>query len=369
MSTTSRSVALECLRRIDHEGAFANLVVPAALARSGLDGRDRAFVSELVYGTTRWRRAADAVIDRFVMTEPDPLVRTVLRMGAYQLLVARVARHAAVSATVDVAPRRARPFVNAVLRRIAVAPEYWSSEAERLSYPDWIFERLTAELGAERAAATLSAMNEPATVTVREDGYVQDRSSQWVAAAVEAGPGDLVLDACAAPGGKATALSATGAAVVAADVADQRARLIAANAARLGVDTMVLVADAAQPPFTPGRFDHVLVDAPCSGLGALRRRPDARWRITEADIADLVALQRRMLDEAVRLVRPGGTLVYSVCTLTAAESIDHPVPHGAAAIAAAPPVGEWEPYGHGWRVLPHEHGTDGMVLLRYRVAP
>lgn len=365
--TSAREVALRCLERIDHDGAYANLVVPAALQHAGLDERDRRFVTELVYGTTRRRRSCDALIDRFVVSEPEPQVRTLLRLGAYQLEFAGVAPHAAVDATVGLAPKRIRPFVNAILRNIARTPMLWHSEADRLSVPDWIVARLVAELGHDDAVAAIEMMNEAPEVTERADGYVQDLASQWIAAAVSASVGDTVLDLCAAPGGKATAIAVSGAFVVAADLQPQRAGLVAANARRLGADSVqALVADATRPPFAPGSADHVLLDAPCSGLGTLRRRPDARWRMTEADMADLVALQQRMIDACAELVTPGGTFVYSVCTLTAAESIEHSVPEWLEPIVEPPPVGSWRPFGHGWRVLPHDHGTDGMVLLRYR---
>jgi 16S rRNA (cytosine967-C5)-methyltransferase len=267
------------------------------------------------------------------------------------------------------APKRVRGFVNAVLRRVAGSEMVWPSEAARLSYPDWIVETLTTELGAADATAALERMNEPAPVTVRDDGYVQDRSSQWVAAAVECAPGDRVLDTCSAPGGKSTAMATTGALVTAVDVRPHRVELVVANAARLGIGLAAVVADATAPPFEPSSFDAVLIDAPCSGLGALRRRPDARWRVTPADVRELAALQRRILDASAPLVRPGGRLVYSVCTFTAAESIDHPVPPGLEIDERPPPVGEWRPFGHGWRVLPQDDDTDGMVLIRYRAIP
>jgi 16S rRNA (cytosine967-C5)-methyltransferase len=175
-----------------------------------------------------------------------------------------------------------------------------------------------------------------------------------------------VLDACAAPGGKATAIAGAGARVVAGDVRVNRARLIAANASRLDVDVDTVVADATRPPFAPGTFDAVLIDAPCSGLGALRRRPDARWRIAPRDIPGLAALQRTMLAACAPLVRPGGRLVYSVCTLTAAESVDHPTPTGFEIDSRRPEVGTWRQLRQGWRVLPQDADTDGMVLVRYR---
>ncbi len=354
--TNARQVAYRCLQRIDHDGAYANLLLQSELGRSRLSERDRGFVTELVYGTTRMRRGCDALIDRFLVKEPQPSLRTLLRLGAYQLHFAGVAAHAAVGETVELAPKAARGFVNAILRRVGDTPMEWPDDAVRLSYPDWIVARLRTELGDETEAA-LSRMNEPAPVSVRDDGYRQDLASQWVAAAVEAAPGERILDLCAAPGGKATAMAASGAFVIAADLQMHRARLIQ------GVP--VVVSNAAAPPFPPTSFDKVLIDAPCSGLGALRRRADARWRITEADVGELAALQKRIISAAAPLVRIGGWLMYSVCTMTAEESIDHPVPVGYEPISAAPSA-DWRAYGHGWRILPHDHDTDGMTMIRYR---
>jgi 16S rRNA (cytosine967-C5)-methyltransferase len=368
---SARGVALDALRRIEQDGAYANIVLPRMLDSSGLSEADRRFATELVYGTTRMRRACDALTDRFVARPPDPATRTLLRLGAYQLAYADVPPHAAVGETVGLAPKRTRGFVNAVLRKVAASPldgMRWPSTATRLSYPDWIVERLRAELDDE-AEAALERMNEAPPVTIRSDGYVQDASSQWVAAAVDVTAGERVLDVCAAPGGKSTALAGAGANVTAADLRPSRARLVVANARRLGLDIHVVVADGRRPPFARAPFDAVLLDAPCSGLGALRRRPDARWRVEETDIVELAALQGELLTAAARLVRPGGRLVYSVCTLTAAESVDHPTPAGFDVDEAPLPVGSWEPFRQGWRVLPHRADTDGMVVVRYRRRP
>lgn len=366
--TTARAVALRCLERIDHEGAYANLVVPAELAGSRLDTRDRAFVTDLVYGTTRYRRACDALVDRFVLTEPRPAVRTVLRLGAYQIVFGDVAAHAAVGETVSLAPRSARGFVNAVLRKVVATPMRWPDRATELSYPNWMFDRFVDELG-DDAEPAMQRMNEPAPVSVRDDGYTQDRASQWVVNAVGARPGDRVFDMAAAPGGKAIGMAArtgaTGAFVVAHDVSFVRAGLMRSNVQRLGADVAVVVGDGTAPAFREASFDCVLLDAPCSGLGALRRRPDARWRVTADDIDQLAGLQRRLLQAAALLVRPGGSLTYSVCTVTAAESVAHPVPAGFR-VVSDPPAGMWRPFRHGWRVLPHDDDTDGMVLVRYR---
>ncbi|CAB4364471.1 MAG: hypothetical protein F2681_09530 [Actinobacteria bacterium] len=364
---SARAVAMRCLQRIDHEGAYANLVTAAELADSGLSDRDRRFVTDLVYGTTRMRRACDALIDRFVSQQPSPEVRTLLRLGAYQIHFAGVPAHAAVGETVELAPIRARGFVNAVLRRVSDTPMHqWPSEAVRLSYPDWIVQRLIAELGEVDAMATLAIMNEPPEVTEREDGYTQDLGSQWVVSAVPAEEGELVIDVCAAPGGKATGIASIGAFVIAADLQPQRVGLIASNILRVAASTAVpVVADATQSPFRSGCADHVLIDAPCSGLGTLRRRADARWRMQPAEVPVLAALQQRIIDESAPLVKPGGTLTYSVCTLLAEESIEHSVPAGFVPITDRP-LGEWQSFGDGWRVLPHDAGTDGMVVIRYR---
>ena len=362
---SARQVAYEALLRIDHDGAYANLLVPSMLSRSRLGDQDRRFVTELVYGTTRMRRACESLVERFVLTEPDPAVRTLLRLGAYQLAFAGTARHAAVGETVELAHPRVRGFVNAILRRVADAPIEWPDQASRLSYPDWIVDRFVAELGEFEAFAALECMNEPPPVSERADGYVQDLASQWVADAVDVQPGDLVLDMCAAPGGKATAMAADGATVIAAELRWHRLALIAENADRLGYDIALVAADGTAPPFAPSSFDRVLLDAPCSGLGALRRRPDARWRMSPEAIDDLVRLQHRLILGAAPLVKPGGVLVYSVCTITAAESIEHPVPDGFEVMCET--LDEpWQPFGHGFRLLPQNADTDGMTVIRYR---
>ena len=370
----ARTVALDLLGRIGEGGAYANLVLPGALERSGLGPADRRFVTELVYGTTRMRRACDHLVDRFLARPVEGRVRDALRLGAYQLAFAGVPRHAAVGETVAVAPRRARGLVNAVLRRVADAPVTWPDDGTRLSVPDWVLDELTASLGAERARAAVAAMNEPATVSERSDGYVQDPASQQVAAAVAAEAGERVLDLCAAPGGKATALAGAGARVVAADVRPRRAALVRGNAERVGVADQVAVvaADGTAPPWPPASFDRVLVDAPCTGLGTLRRRPDLRWRVEASAVPRLTSLQRRLVAAAADLVRPGGTLVYSVCTLTAAEStgVDDWLATERPDLAPVAPPGEpWQPWGRGAILLPQAAGTDGMGLFRYVRGP
>ena len=368
--TDARRVAIDAIVRIDDGGAYANVVLPGILAETDLEPRDRAFVTELVYGSTRRKRALDHVVDRFLLQDPPTAARAALRIGAHQLIEMGTPPHAAVSATVSAAPKRFRGMVNAVLRKVAAAAadgiEY-PSPAVELSYPDWMVARLVDELGADAAVAALRTMNEAATVQRRDDGYVQDESSRRVAALVPAAPGDLVLDLCAAPGGKATEIAGRGATVVAADLRLGRLGLVAANVARLELDERVPIvqADGTAPPFAPSSFDAVLVDAPCSGLGALRRRPDARWRITAADIDTLSALQGRLLAAAAPLVRPGGVLVYSVCTLTRQESVEVVARNAGlldelGSVSAGGPGDGWRTFGAGVEVLEPGAEHDGM---------
>ncbi|MCY3850256.1 MAG: hypothetical protein OXF75_05570 [Acidimicrobiaceae bacterium] len=330
MRADARRIAVDAVVRIESEGAYANVLLPKMLADVDLDARDKGFVTELVYGSTRRKRALDHVVDRFLVQEPPPVARAALRLGAHQLIEMGTPPHAAVSATVQAAPKRFRGLVNAVLRKVATAHSAgisYPSDAVALSYPDWMVARLREDLGNRKADDSLRSMNLPARPQRREDGYVQDPSSQRVAALVPAAPGDVVLDLCAAPGGKSTEIAGRGAAVLAADLRLGRAGLVVQNAERLGCSpeleangVAVVVADGTVPPFRRRTFDAVLVDAPCSGLGSLRRRPDARWRIQPQDIGELATLQQQLLKSAAELVVSGGTLVYSVCTLTAAET-------------------------------------------------
>ena len=372
----ARQLAAEALLRIERDGAYANIVLSPLLDSSGLEQRDKGFVTELVYGTTRMRRSCDWLVDRFL---PDPervdlVARTWLRLGAFQLAFLGTPPHAAVSATVEAAPKKISGLCNAVLRKVATSlPVVWPSDEVRLSQPDWLVARLSEDLGRERALAALEAMNEAASVTTRDDGYIQDEGSQLVAAAVDAEPGDLILDMCAAPGGKATALVSEGAIVVAADMRPSRLTLLSTNRDRLDIsstDMHIVGADGTSPPFRSNSFDRVLLDAPCSGLGALRRRPDARWRITQSDIDTLVEIQRRLFAQAVELVRPGGEVVYSVCTLTSAETLglDEWAAKNYPHLVARPlEITPWTPLGRGAILLPQDEGTDGMYILRLRM--
>lgn len=377
---SAREIALEALARVD-DGAYANIALPALLneldSQFELDDREKHFATELTYGTVRMRRACDWLVQRHITRDADEETLRVLHLGAYQLVFLKTAPHAAVSEMVELSPGWSKKFVNFCLRRVAedVTPR-WPDLATELSYPDWIVRALTNDLGPQVARRVLEAMNEPATVSTRDDGYIQDPASQMVAEAVGARPGERVLDLCAAPGGKATYMASKGAFVTAVDLHPHRADLITENVVKLGlVDRVeVRVGDATTMTYEEGTYDRVLVDAPCSGLGSLRRRPDARWRMDEREIVKLVKLQRALMSVAARAVKPGGTVVYSACTLTRPESVglDEWVAQNEPTLVAGERISEpgWEPIGTGARLIPAE--TDGMVMFRYRkvvVAP
>ena len=425
---TARSVALEVVRRVADEGAYSNLALSAALRRSSLDDRDRRLATDLAYGTLRRLLPLDdeiaAVADREIGAL-DPAVRAALRVGAYQLRHTRIPPHAAVGETVALAPGRARGFVNAVLRRLAEHPppepaghgddaislrtglapwavaelrralpiDQLEPAAAALAAPAELCLRVnlcradvravTAELstagldprpGAFRAEAVRISSTDPSSLPAFTDGRVtvQEEASVLVAAAVEAHPGERVLDACAGPGGKASHLACLvqpGGLVVAGDVSSSRAGMVRAAAARLGVPARVLVHDARRLPVPPV-FDAVLVDAPCSGFGAARRRPELLWRPRRDELARLARLQVAVLCGAADAVRPGGRLVYSVCTFPRAET-DAAV---RAFLAKRPDFEAWAVPGPGGRspqhrLWPHLHGTDAMFFAGFRRRP
>jgi 16S rRNA (cytosine967-C5)-methyltransferase len=224
-------------------------------------------------------------------------------------------------------------------------------------------------------ALVLSHGGDPRTIAAVREGRAtpQDQASQAVVAVLDPQPGERVADVAAAPGGKTTAAAERmrdRGLAVAADVHPGRVDLVRRAHDRLGLRAVrAVVADGRHPPFAPEAFDRVLLDAPCSGLGVLRRRPEARWRVTRADVDVLAALQRDLLSAAAALVRPGGVLVYSVCTVSDAETLA--VDEWARGTltrfdALEPPGAPWRRHGRGALVLPHDAGTDGMFVLALR---
>ena len=441
----ARRAAYDVVVAVDVDDAYANLMLPRLLRERALPARDAAFATELAYGTLRWAGVLDQVIatgSNRPVDSLDPQVRAVLRMGAYQLLHMRVATHAAVHATVDlaraVAGEKVVRFVNAVLRR--AAERDWPAWVDRLApaddigrlafehgQPGWVVAAFADALGDDVAelntalaedrpvthlvarpgritrdelleqapagatagpwspyAVRLAGGDPSAIAAVREGAAaVQDEGSQLVALALARAEiegtnpvgAERWLDVCAGPGGKAALLAGLLPAdgrILAADRQPHRARLVRA-ALRGRTGASVTIADGTRPAWPANAFDRVLVDAPCTGLGALRRRPEVRWRRRPDDVAPLAELQRRLLAASADAVRPGGVLAYVTCsphpaetrgvveevlaTRTDLERIDaRECLPGVSGLGDGPDVQLW----------PHRHGTDAMYLALLR---
>jgi 16S rRNA (cytosine967-C5)-methyltransferase len=433
----ARDVALDVLVRVETTAAFADVLLAARLAHATLGVADHALATRLVYGTLAWQGRLDhhlAGLVRAPLDSLEPGVRATLRLGLYQLLfLDRVPPYAAVDASVGLAPRPARGLVNAVLRRAAALgaaglplPDPAADPMGRLavewSHPRWLVERWARALDPTELPALLAANNGQAPTALRTnvgrttrsaltaelvaagvratatrwapDGVAveggaarlratsawrdgrfafQGEASQLIVPLLDLRPGARVLDACAAPGGKAThaaALVGDGGLVLALDPRPGGVGRIRAEAARLGARAVrALAADARRPPLVE-RFDAVLVDAPCSGLGTLRRHPELRWRRRPEDVARLAALQLEILEGVAPCVAPGGVLVYAVCTLAREENEDvvarfrarHPdfVPEPVAL------SGDLVGADGALRTLPHRHGLDAFFAVRLR---
>jgi 16S rRNA (cytosine967-C5)-methyltransferase len=317
-----------------------------------------------------------------------------------EVLFARTTDHAAVDSTVEVVRSiqpRATGFCNAILRAVVRQGEPPLADddtgvALRLGQPSWIWESLAGDWGAAEAKEFLAASQADAprtgrlrggeppgdavpvpgiagayvlssTAAVPDNIEIQDGASIAVGLALEPQPGERILDLAAAPGGKtlqiADRLEGQGLVVG----SDHHPRRVASAARRLRVSPVHwCVADGRQTPYPPGSFDRVLLDAPCSGLGTLRRRPEVRFRVSPADLDNLSLLQSLMLEEALRIVRPGGTVVYSVCTVTPQETTKVIEDLQTEPIAGLP----GRPWGGGWLLGPHLTGTDGMFITRIR---
>ena len=355
-------------------GARTSVSLHAVLRDAALDQRDNAFVTELAHGTVRMQRACDLFIDKHTKRSPDAEVRALLRIGVYQLVFLGTPPHAAVSATVAAARPKVRGFVNAILRRVSeevAAGGDWPTIGDELSYPDWLIDAFIGDLGEDEGIDALAAMNEAEQPEARADGYVQGGSSRAVVVEVAASSGEIVFDLCAAPGGKTTGVAADGAFVAGVERAPVRIDQLALTCRRFGDGrAAALLGDATCAPFREQSADKVLVDAPCSGWGALGRRSDARWRLKPADVPRLARTQHTMLDEAARLVMPGGLLVYSVCTMSAVETTAVAEQFSASKDEFSPEAliepAYWRRHGTGGLVLPQDHGTDGMAVFRWR---
>lgn len=362
--TTARGLALLLLHDVLGRGQPLDERLALRLDASALEARDRGFVRALVATTLRRLGQIDAALAALI-AKPLPAsaaaVTDTLRLGAAQLLFLGTPAHAAVAATVDLVPEtqaRYRGLVNAVLRRLAErgAEIVAGQDAARLNVPDWLWRAWAAEYGEERARAIAAAslVEAPLDITAKRDaalwaerlggvllptgtirrpsgGAVSDlpgfaEGAWWVQDAAAALParlvgnvaGRAVVDLCAAPGGKTAELAAAGARVTAVEKSAPRAERLAANLKRLGLAAEIVRADAATwRPRAPA--DAVLLDAPCTATGTIRRHPDILRHKRPSDVAGAARLQDRLLGAALAMLKPGGTLVYCVCSLQAEE--------------------------------------------------
>ncbi|MGI9089834.1 MAG: 16S rRNA (cytosine(967)-C(5))-methyltransferase RsmB [Gemmatimonadaceae bacterium] len=401
---------------------------------TSLDGRDRRWTQELLYGMTRRRAFLDAVLSDRVrggLARLDPDLIDLLRLGAYQLLcMGSVPAYAAIAQTVELTKVRhgmgASKLANAVLRRtdreranlaVPIPPDPIDALALAHSHPRWLVARWAARWGAEAAAALLGANNAEAPIVLRpynisatelremlvaagveatEDVlvpdsiqlghgvslteldafkrglfFVQDPAATLVARYAAIEPGSTVADLCAAPGGKTFELSRDASIVFAADRSPSRMQRVLSTKQRLGATRVIPLVDDARHPALRN-VDVVLLDVPCTGTGTFRRHPDARWRLKASDLAVMPAIQRSILRAAADVVKPGGLLVYSTCSLEPEENDaqieafldEHPrfrlePPPAGAVPDAVLDAGRL-------RVLPHKHGTDGAFAARLR---
>ena len=406
----ARRVAYRVIRRVFERGAYADRALHAETRT--LDRRDRALAMQLAYGTIQRRRTLDDLIDRLsdrAAGRLDPPIRAALELGLYQLAyLTAVPDHAAVHESVELAKREARAgsgLVNAVLRRAAAArdalldgltddtPEH---AAVKHSVPDWLAAHLWDELGADEARRLLAHVNEPPesalrinTLKAREDrelpvanhrdpetpearildrafdvfaselwldGEVmpQSRASMLVARSLGPQAGERVLDLCAAPGGKTTHLAALMGGqgqITAVEVHPGRAQGLTRTCERMGAHNVEVVQADGRQFAAAELYDRVLVDPPCSGLGTLQSRPDLRWQERRGDPAK----QRALLKAGAAALKPGGTLVYSVCTISRAE--------GEEVVEAA--ADELELIATR-QTLPHRDHTDGFFIATLR---
>jgi 16S rRNA (cytosine967-C5)-methyltransferase len=372
-----RERALHLLQRIERESLYASLLL---IGESG-------FVRTLVLGVLRWRSRLDFAIAELAkrpVKKLDPPVVEVLRLGLYQLLyMDHVAQHAAVSETVDLAPKRARGFVNAILRSaLRTKLSEPADVATRTAHPEWLIARWSYAFGAERAAKIAEANQELSYPDVlsrsgdappdavrselvpdvwklhgssaaleRAEFHPMDEGSAVIAAIARA-CGDDVLDLAAAPGGKTLYMTHRGARVVANDVSFSRLRMLR--------HPRVVVSDGRAAPFVR-KFEVVLLDAPCSATGTIRKNPELKWRLREAELAQFAKLQRELLASAVSLA--SRYVVYSTCSLEREENDNVVAGYERADIAPFVPEGARPWITDGVLRLTPESGADGFTAF------
>ena len=349
----ARVAAVAAMTAVTESGALLSAALPE-LVRN-LAPADRARAGRLAVEALRWASRSDRALSPFLRMKPEDPVMNALRLALYEIYVAGVPPHGAVSAAVDLAGKPKAGLVNAVLRNIQRRGLVWD-DLPLPVLPKWVRKPLVRAWGKEPVAAmeAVFAGDVPLDLSVAGDAlvwaerlggellpsgsvrlrdagqvsalpgfeegawWVQDAAAALGAKLMQMGPGERVLDLCAAPGGKTMQLAATGAAVTALDVSETRMKRLDENLMRTGLKAEVVVADALEwEPEAP--FDVILLDAPCSATGTLRRHPDLAYAKGIAMLDDLVPLQAKMLDRAVGWLKPGGRMVFCTCSLLPEE--------------------------------------------------
>ena len=312
-----------------------------------LSSRDAGLAEAIVFGCLRYQLPLDFLIRRHAQARLDPEVRIALRMGVYQLrYLDRIPPHAAVSESVELVKgagkRSAAGLTNAVLRKTGREPVIWPDRATELSTPSWLLERWDRQFGVETAIGIAQEFLKPVEKHLAETGRIQDVGAQSVVPFLDLHPGESFLDLCAAPGNKTAQAIAAGADTVACDVHWYRLKQLA------GLNCRRVVLDGTQPLPFRGRFDKILVDAPCSGTGTLGRNPEIKWRLKPKDLRALHLKQVALLRSALKHLHPGGRLVYSTCSLEDEEN--------GQVIEAVP--GDWQVFQR----LPGRDPGDGFFI-------
>ena len=317
--SSARAISFRILLNV-HAGGYASDLLRQET--TALDSRDAALAETLVFGCLRYQSQLDFLIAHF-SGRPQPKldleVRIALRLGIFQLrYLDRIPAHAAVAESVELVKaahkRSAAPFVNAVLRKVNRDPVRWPDRATELSLPAWMLERWDRHYGREVATGIAqAALAEPEVYTNPDTGRQQDIGAQSIVPLLEIEPGMTVLDLCAAPGNKTAQAIAAGGRVTAGDRYLRRLAEVPQQAARV-------VLDAAAPLPFAALFDRILIDAPCSGTGTLARNPEIKWRLQPSDLPVFQARQRKMIEQALPYLRPGGLLVYATCALEREEN-------------------------------------------------
>lgn len=373
MSANVRQISLNALLEWEKGRTFADEIIQQQLEQTHLSTVDRAFVRETFFGMLRHLLELDYLVDALRQGTLDARTRSVLRLGLYQLFHMRIPPHAAVNETVALGGY-ARGLVNAVLRRAlrekpALEEKLRTAPiSARTSHPEFLLDRWTACFGAEATEQLCLWNNQPAEVYVRANGlrvtpgellrstgdaeptdfhpkiirarrlplswivsglcYVQDPSTLMACDLLAPQPGETVLDACAAPGGKTTYLAElmdNRGRIVACDIFESRVQRMRENLQRLGVEIadvhqLDVLTAAGAAPLLPKSFDRILIDAPCSNTGVIRRRVDVRWRLTDEDFIRMPVTQMALVRRLAPLLKPGGTLVYSTCSVEPEEN-------------------------------------------------